>query len=196
MPAFLTIGPATWTASRTRAARNGYASSDATTSRGTAIWTCSIRSLRENRPVRTPVNSGCSKLPATWKTMSREPNGPSPPGPRDRESFAIAARSASGSTPGRQGSHQCRSRSATTAPSTPRSVQHRVKLRISERRLRQLQLFVRPPRVRGEMRFRERRGTEATTARSWRLTAFESGNAAATSGSRTTATVRPCRRLA
>jgi hypothetical protein len=46
------------------------------------------------------------------------------------------------------------------------------------------------------MRLRERRGTVATTARNCLLTAFPSGNVAATSGSSTTATVQACSRPA
>src|SRR6266446_10185546 len=61
---------------------------------------------------------------------------------------------------------------------------------------RQVHPLVRPPRLRGARRLRERLGTAATAARSWVLTAFELGKTAATSGSRTTATVRPLSRAA
>ena len=67
---------------------------------------------------------------------------------------------------------------------------------VAGERIGPLQPLARPPRLRGAARFRERLGTGATTARSWVLTAFELGNAAATSGSRTTATVRPLSRAA
>jgi len=135
----------------------------------------SIRPARPPRP--PPLRPAMTDSECRFLRRVAEVNPPTTAGPENPESLADARGLGS------------------TAPIHNRSPRHSVSYPHSfaavDRRL-----FVRPPRLLGTARFRERLGTAATTARSCVLTAFELGKAIATSGSRTTATVRPLSRAA